>query len=97
MNIIYVFIDRIRTESPKFFIVLRWIFGVLALVGWAVKWLIARDIWNPAFEDAIKELCGYAAMGASTVWGTSFLPKKDTVIMDGPGGTDPNKPKPPNP
>lgn len=97
MNIVYVFIDRIRTESPKFFVVLRWIFGVLATASVAIKWLIAKDIWNPAFADAIGELCGYVLTAAAAVWGTSFLPKKDTVLMDGPGGTDPNKPKDPRP
>lgn len=97
MNIVYVVIDRIRTESPKFFVVLRWIFGVLSLIAITIKWLIAKDILNPPFEAAIGELCGYIIAAAVSVWTTSFLPKKDTVVMDGPGGTDPNKPKDPRP
>jgi len=97
MNIVYVFIDRIRTESPRFFVILRWIFGALSLIAISIKWLIAKDIWNPPFEAAIGELCGYVIAAAVSVWTTSFLPKKDTVVMDGPGGTDPKGPKPPTP
>lgn len=81
MNMIFILVDRIRTESPRFFVVLRWAFGALAVAGWAIKWLIAKDIWSPDYEAAINELCGYAGTAATAIWGTSFFPVKDKAVV----------------
>lgn len=100
MNMIFVLIDRIRTESPRLFVVLRWVSGLLAVGGWVIKWLIAKEIWSPGFEEAIKELCTYAGTAATAIWGTSFLPVKDNPVVvksvDDPS-TDPKDPPPTKP
>jgi hypothetical protein len=93
MQFIIEFIQRIRSESPRFFIVLRWMFGVLALVALAVKWAISAALWQPPYALAISELCAQIILVAVTVWGTSFLPVADKKVMD----TDPIDPPPHKP
>jgi len=80
MNIILILIDRIRTESPRLFVILRWVSGVLAAAGWVATWLISKGVWAPEYADAIKDLSNGLALIATGMWGTSFLPKKDQVV-----------------
>lgn len=81
MNIILILIDRIRTESPRLFVVLRWVSGVLAAAGWVGTWLISKGVWSPAYAAAISDLANGLALLATGMWGTSFLPKKDQVVI----------------
>lgn len=74
-------LSRIQGESPRFFIVLRWIFGVLAAIAIIVKWIITRELWTPQDAKvmaAIQEVCGYILTAASTMWFSSLLPVKDS-------------------
>lgn len=86
MNFLIELINRIRTESPKFFVILRWSFGVLGLLALISKWLLTKEILNPQYGSAISELCGYILTAAGTIWGVSFLPvntaNKPEKIMD---------------
>ena len=75
-------LERLQSESPQFFIVLRWVFGVLAVIAGIVKWVIAKELWTPdnvKLIDAVQEICGYIITSASTMWFSSLLPIKETI------------------
>jgi len=85
-------LNRLQSESPKFFIVLRWIFGILACVAIAFKWVVAKELWEPSnakLIDAIQEICGYILTAASTMWFSSLLPVKDNNSTTTPTTTTP--------
>lgn len=76
MTFLLELVTRLKTESPKFFIILRWAFGVLGIIALSAKWLLLKEILNPVHGSAINELCGYILTAAGAIWGVSFLPVK---------------------
>jgi len=102
MNAILAFLfeifSRLKTESPVFFKKLQWVSGILLAIGGILKLLLSTKVWLPSNAEGISDFLGYAITAITTVFGTSFLPTKDTSLSDanrladGPGGTDPNKP-----
>jgi len=76
MNFLVEMLTRIQTETPRFFIILRWMFGVLAVIAFMVQKVITDQVWQPAHADKVTIIAGYFITAALTVWGTSFLPTK---------------------
>lgn len=94
MNFLTEFLLRLKTESPSFFKKLQWIAGILTALATAAKVLIDNEVISPEHATTVSTLCGYILTAAAAVLGTSALPVKNT-LADGPGGTDPNKPRQP--
>lgn len=92
MNFFIEIITRLKTDSPRFFIILRYTFGALGAAALVAKWMLLREILNPAHGPIISEVCGYILTAAGAIWGVSFLPVK---TADAP--TDPKDPPPPKP
>jgi len=81
-SVVTEIINRLKSESPKFFIVIRWIFGVLAVLAVVFKWVITKELWQPEnvkLVDAIQEVCEHILTIASTMWFSSLLPVKDST------------------
>lgn len=76
-------INRLKSESPKFFVILRWIFGVLAAGAFLTKWVIAHELWIPDAKvlSAIQDACVNVIVAASSIWGFSYLPVKDAEAV----------------
>ncbi len=92
MQFITELLNRIRSESPRFFIVLRWGFGALGVLALVLRWVISAKIWYPIYAEAVIQLCVQVLFTAAGVWGTSFLPVTDKQKF-----TDPRDPPPPKP
>lgn len=98
LDFLFELASRLKTESPSFFKKLQWASGILLVLCSGLKLLISIGVWNPTNADGISTFLGYAITAITTIFGTSFLPTKDTSLSnanrlaDGPGGTDPNKP-----
>lgn len=85
-SVLIEIINRLKSESPKFFVVLRWIFGVLAVAAVTFKWVITKELWEPTnvkLVTAIQEVCEHIITIASTMWFSSLLPVKDTISEEG--------------
>jgi hypothetical protein len=76
MNFLLEMISRLQTESPKFFITLRYVSGVLAIVAFVIRQVIADKVWEPHTSEKIFIVCGYFISAAVAIWGSSFLPNK---------------------
>jgi hypothetical protein len=77
MNFIVDFFQRLQSESPRFFIIVRWVMGTLTAVALLMQKIMADELWLPANADKIKIICGYIITATLAIFGTSFLAKKD--------------------
>jgi hypothetical protein len=102
MNSILAFLfeifSRLRSESPPFFKKLQWISGIILAICGALELLLSTHIWKPINAEDVSIILTKVIYAITTLFGTSFLAKKDSSLSDsnrladGPGGTDPNKP-----
>lgn len=76
-NFFLQLIQRIATESPKFFKIIQWVAGVLAVIAGALTFLIDNSIWNPSFAATLGIITKAAWPLLTAIWGMSLLPVKD--------------------
>lgn len=76
-NFFLQFIQRIATESPKFFKIIQWVAGALALLSGAATFVIDNNIWTPEFASTLGVITKAAWPVLIAIWGMSLLPVKD--------------------
>lgn len=76
-NFFIQLIQRIASESPKFFKIIRWASGVLGAVAGISSFLVSHAIWHPAFAAQMGTITTALWPILTTIWGMSLLPVKD--------------------
>lgn len=79
-NFFLQFIQRIANESPKFFRIIKWVAGVLAVLSGAATFIISNGIWTPEYADTLGTITKAVWPILTSIWGMSLLPVKDKVI-----------------
>lgn len=76
-NFFLQFIQRIAKTSPKFFGIIKWVAGALAVIAGAAAFLVSNGIWSPAFADTLKTITTALWPILTAIWGMSLLPVKE--------------------
>jgi hypothetical protein len=76
-NFFLQLIGRIRTKSPKFFIILRWVGGVLAFVGGGILTILKNGMWEPSFAESLTGVINTVLPYCGALFTFSFLPVDD--------------------
>lgn len=81
-NFIVDLIKRLGSKSPRFFVTLQWISGLLAAASWLLKLLIDNDLVN---NPQIVKAEGVITIIASTLSGVllaALMPTTDPAVMN---------------
>lgn len=76
-NFFLQLIQRIASESPKFFVIIRWIAGVLGALSGAASFLVSHAIWQPSFAAQMGTITTAVYPILTAIWAMSLLPVKD--------------------
>lgn len=76
-NFFLQLIQRVATESPKFFKIIKWTAGIIGVLAIAATHLINNHIWNPSYGATLNAITTSAWPILVAVWGMSILPVKD--------------------